>query len=285
MLLRKIEKSDYDLILHLDSKVYPVSPENKINSLIIDNWYNKYPEYGMIYIDKKNESNIVAMCIIIPMEYETWEKLIKGECFENNINIKWDTNNNKIESVKEKKIDLEEIIKLYNRSYDDSIDYGKILENIKEKKCILCPFKNTIPLPCSCDNCKYCVHLPTYFNNTELKTGFYCPNRVRYDREKMFKLGKLLLEFNIDSSSVIKYFIIRLLNDCCLCGINFVDNKFEKKLYDANKDEYANKFLYVSTIFLYLFLSVLFKLYCTFIKLYLLFPLPFLFWFDRLIKL
>ena len=96
MLLRKIEKSDYDLILQLDSKVYPVSPENKINSLIIDNWYNKYPEYGMIYVDAKNKSNIVAMCIIIPMEYETWEKLIKGECFENNINIKWDTNNNKI---------------------------------------------------------------------------------------------------------------------------------------------------------------------------------------------
>ena len=96
MLLRKIEKSDYDLILNLDSKVYPVSPENKINSSIIDNWYNKYPEYGMIYIDKKNQSNIVALSIIIPLEYKIWEKLIKGECFENNINIKWDSNDNKI---------------------------------------------------------------------------------------------------------------------------------------------------------------------------------------------
>ena len=80
MLLRKIEQSDYDLILNLDSKVYPVSPENKINSSIIDNWYNKYPEYGMIYVDKKNKSNIVALSIIIPLEYKTWEKLIKGEC-------------------------------------------------------------------------------------------------------------------------------------------------------------------------------------------------------------
>ena len=96
MLLRKIEKSDYDLILNLDSKVYPVSPENKINSSIIDNWYNKYPEYGMIYIDKKNESNIVALSIIIPLKYKIWEKLIKGECFENNISIKWDSNDNKI---------------------------------------------------------------------------------------------------------------------------------------------------------------------------------------------
>ena len=99
MLLRKIEKSDYDLILKLDSKVYPVSPENKINSFIIDNWYNKYPEYGMIYIDEKNKENIVAMSIAIPMEYKIWEKLIKGECFENNLNIKWDSineNNNNI---------------------------------------------------------------------------------------------------------------------------------------------------------------------------------------------
>ena len=96
MLLRKIEQSDYDLILNLDSKVYPVSPENKINSSIIDNWYNKYPEYGMIYVDKKNKSNIVALSIIIPLEYKTWKKLIKGECFENNINIKWDSNDNNI---------------------------------------------------------------------------------------------------------------------------------------------------------------------------------------------
>ena len=141
---------------------------------------------------------------------------------------------------------LEELIKLYNKSYEDSLDYGTILSNIKEKKCILCKFKNNTPLPCGCENCKYCGHLAKFFNKVELKNSFICPNRVRYDREKMFKLGKLLFkfqEFNIDSSSVIKYFKIRLLNDCCLCGINLVDNKFEKKLYDANKDEYANKFL------------------------------------------
>ena len=164
------------------------------------------------------------------------------QCFQNNL----EPTTNIYFHLKEKKIDLEEIIKLYNRSYDDSIDYGKILENIKEKKCILCPFKNTIPLPCSCDNCKYCVHLPTYFNNTELKTGFYCPNRVRYDREKMFKLGKLLFKFqekDIDSSAVIKYFKTRLISNCCLCGVNLINKKYEIKLYDLNKDEYANKFL------------------------------------------
>ena len=48
----------------------------------------------MIYIDEKNKENIVAMSIVIPMEYKIWEKLIKGECFENNLDIKWDANNN-----------------------------------------------------------------------------------------------------------------------------------------------------------------------------------------------
>ena len=87
MELRQITKNDHKLILELDAKVYPVSEENKINSQIIDKWYNKYPNYGMIYT---NQNKIVAMAIIIPMPIITWEKLIKGECFENTLNIKWE---------------------------------------------------------------------------------------------------------------------------------------------------------------------------------------------------
>ena len=96
MELRQIQKSDYNLILELDVKVYPVSEENKINSSIIDNWYNKYPKYGMIYTDTKNDNNIIALAIIIPMPISVWYKLIKGEYFENNLNINWQNiNNNK----------------------------------------------------------------------------------------------------------------------------------------------------------------------------------------------
>ena len=148
-----------------------------------------------------------------------------------------------------KTVSLEELIKLYNKSYDEPLDYAIILLNIKEKKCMLCSFeKNNTPLPCGCANCKYCGHLALFFNMAELRltTSFICPNKVKYNREQMFKLGKLLFifkEFNIDSSSVIKYFQIRLLQNCCFCGVKLVNNKFKKKLYDANEDEYANKFL------------------------------------------
>lgn len=91
MELRNIEKKDYQLILELDAKVYPVSKENKINSEIIDRWYNAYPRYGMIYT---NNNKIVAMAIAIPMPISIWYKLIKGECFENTLNIQWDKSNN-----------------------------------------------------------------------------------------------------------------------------------------------------------------------------------------------
>ena len=91
MELRNIEKKDYQLILELDAKVYPVSEENKINPEIIDRWYNKYPKYGMIYT---NNNIIVALAIAIPMPISVWYKLIKGECFENTLNIQWDNSNN-----------------------------------------------------------------------------------------------------------------------------------------------------------------------------------------------
>ena len=45
--LRQIEKNDYNLILELDAKVYPVT-ESKSNNKTLDSWLNKYPKYGMI---------------------------------------------------------------------------------------------------------------------------------------------------------------------------------------------------------------------------------------------
>ena len=91
MELRQIEKDDYNLILELDAKVYPVT-ENKINNEIIDSWLNKFPKYGKIYTDNNNK--IVAMSIAIPIPIDIWYKLIKGEYSENTLNIEWNEKNN-----------------------------------------------------------------------------------------------------------------------------------------------------------------------------------------------
>ena len=94
MKLRQIQKEDYNLILELDDKVYPVPKENKINYEIIDIWYNKYPKYGMIYTNPNIiNNNIIAMNIAIPMPISIWYKLIRGECFENTLDINWDNIN------------------------------------------------------------------------------------------------------------------------------------------------------------------------------------------------
>ena len=220
-----------------------IKPENNNQKKLINNTKENKQNYAYIrcYICKEN---------IKPNDENPYCK----KCFKYKLVVKYyisiqneqDPFTNIYFHLNYRIIYLEELIKLYNKSYDKSLDYEAIKSNIKEKKCIICPFENNTPLPCGCKNCKYCVHLAVFFNDYELKTSFLCPNKVKYDREKMFKLGKLLFkfkEFKIESSSVIKYFQIRLLKNCCFCGVNFGGNKFEKKLYDVNKDEYANKFL------------------------------------------
>jgi len=91
MKLRPIEKKDYNLILELDAKVYPVT-ESKITHKTLDAWLNKYPKYGMIYTDTNN--NIVSMSIAIPIPIDIWYKLIKGEFCENTLKIDWNEKDN-----------------------------------------------------------------------------------------------------------------------------------------------------------------------------------------------
>jgi len=91
MELREIQRSDYELVLKLDSKVYPVSEENKVNFSSIDRWYAVYPRYGMIYCNRVT-GDIVAMAIVIPMPISTWYQLKRGECFEHTLNIQWRSN-------------------------------------------------------------------------------------------------------------------------------------------------------------------------------------------------
>ncbi|ORX50712.1 hypothetical protein BCR36DRAFT_412208 [Piromyces finnis] len=133
MELRGINNLDYQLILHLDAKVYPVSEENKINEEIVDRWYSKFPKYGMIYVNKNTngESNdIVAMAIAIPMPLKTWNELIKGECFENTLNIEWSTDSDKYrEKLRPIGIHIYHI-EVLNRSIVGKNFYKRMLKDI-----------------------------------------------------------------------------------------------------------------------------------------------------------
>ena len=77
MKLRPITAKDFEFIIDLDKKVYPLS--GLITKKVISQWFVRNPEYGMIFED---EGKIVGVCIIIPLNREGWEKMVKGKLFE-----------------------------------------------------------------------------------------------------------------------------------------------------------------------------------------------------------
>ena len=226
-----------------------LSKENAIN---IDNNKPKHSQKNNKEKKSHRTSNICFSCNNIRIKIVEGNQLCKT-CFKNQIVKKYydciqnyeDPATNIYFNIKDKKYNLEEIIKLYNKSYEDKLDYQNVLKNIKEKKCLF-NLKNNISMPCGCENCNYCMHLINYFKICELKTGFICPNNIKYNREKMFKLGKQLYKLSESSSnisSIIKYFDIRLRKNCCFCGKKLGEEKYLKRLYDPNKEEKTNNFL------------------------------------------
>ena len=76
MELRPIKKEDYELLLELDRKVYPT--DDPVTPNILDNWFAKNPEFGMIY---ENEG-IDAISIVIPLNKKGWDGLTSGDLSE-----------------------------------------------------------------------------------------------------------------------------------------------------------------------------------------------------------
>ena len=204
--------------------------------------------------EKKSNKNILCeICKSNPRPNEDFPCC--KNCFKNELSKQYydliQDNKDPIQNIyfrlKNKNYNLENVIKLFNASFKDSkLDYQILLENIKNNKCMLCTLKNTISLPCGCNNCKYCQHIGIYFKECELNSSFICPNKIKYNRNQMFKLGIILhkLEgWNSEVKCIIKYFDGRLEKYCCHCGQNLNEAKFAIKVYDSNKEGDANKFL------------------------------------------
>ena len=202
--------------------------------------------------DKNNKSYTICKNCNTEIKINELNPLCKN-CFKNvliqgyydSIQYEKDPITNIYLSLNGKGYNLEEIINLYNKSYEGrKLVYQEVLKNIKDKKCILCHVKNTIPLPCKC--CYFCEHLNSYFNKFELKNAFICPSKIKYSRKNMLKLGILIQNLNNwknDKMSIIKYFERRLLSNCCHCGANLDSEKFIIKVYDSKKNEDTTKFL------------------------------------------
>lgn len=91
---RAIEPRDIELILKLDKQVYPTS--SPVTKETIQSWYIRNPEFGIVF---EKEGKTVGLMIIIPLNKESWLKLINGKLKESEMTTKTIFNNEKDKEI------------------------------------------------------------------------------------------------------------------------------------------------------------------------------------------
>lgn len=112
LILRAIKPSDFNLLLEMDKNVYPTS--FPVTREIIKNWYVRNPEFGMIY---EKEGKIAGIMLIIPLNKESWKKLINGKLKESEMNNKTIFDNKKDKEIGLHIYHLEKIDKTIKEFY------------------------------------------------------------------------------------------------------------------------------------------------------------------------
>jgi hypothetical protein len=128
MKFRPINQKDYPKLLELDKKVYPT--DNPVTSEILNKWYKKNPEFGMIFED--DNGNLEGMCITIPLNKKGWNKLINGKLAEADLDSKTLFNN-----LRDKEIGLHiyhiERFSDKKRFYEKSLaEINSVVNNLKK---------------------------------------------------------------------------------------------------------------------------------------------------------
>jgi hypothetical protein len=80
---RNIKESDFKFILENDKRIYPT--DSPVKKDVIKSWYIRNPEFGIIF---KKDGKIIGNFIGIPLNKQSWEKLINGELKESEITDK-----------------------------------------------------------------------------------------------------------------------------------------------------------------------------------------------------
>lgn len=129
MKYRPINEKDYTKLLELDKKVYPT--ENPVNKNILNNWYSKNPEFGLVFENDKGK--LEGMCITIPLNKKGWKKLIKGKLAEAELNEKTIFDNSR---DKEIGLHIYHIEKFSNNKkfYEEAITgLNEVISNLRRK--------------------------------------------------------------------------------------------------------------------------------------------------------
>jgi deoxyhypusine synthase len=127
MILRAIEPKDFKLILETDKRIYPTS--SPVTEATIQSWYIRNPEFGMIFEKNKKISGIL---IIIPLNKQSWLKLINGELKESEMTSKTIFDNSKDKEIGLHAYHIEKLDKKINEFY--KIAFEKLKEKIENLK-------------------------------------------------------------------------------------------------------------------------------------------------------
>ena len=127
MNLQKIQEKDFELILQIDKKVYPTS--SPVTKDIIKSWYTKNSEFGMIFQDK---NKIVGNFIVIPLNKNGWERLIKCKLKESQMNSRVIFDNSRDREICLHVYHIEKFDKNINHFYKIALkELSKLIKNLK----------------------------------------------------------------------------------------------------------------------------------------------------------
>jgi hypothetical protein len=129
MKLRAIKKQDYPLLLSLDKAVYPTN--NPVTPKILDNWYAKNTEFGMVY---EENGKVLGFCILIPLNSQGWKKLINGDITEADLDTKTLFDNSRDKEIGLHVYHIEKLDKTIKEFYKITLaDLNNILNKLKKE--------------------------------------------------------------------------------------------------------------------------------------------------------
>ena len=126
---RILTEKDCELILDMDKKVYPTS--SPVTKEIIKSWYIKNPEFGVVF---EENNRIVGVLIAIPLNKQSWKKLINGKLKESEMSEKTIFDNSLDRELGIHIYHIEKLDTNIKEFYKISLNYmASLLDNLKKK--------------------------------------------------------------------------------------------------------------------------------------------------------
>ena len=126
---RILTEKDCELILDMDKKVYPTS--SPVTKEIIKSWYIKNPEFGVVF---EENNRIDGVLIAIPLNKQSWKKLINGKLKESEMSEKTIFDNSLDRELGIHIYHIEKLDTNIKEFYKISLNYmASLLYNLKKK--------------------------------------------------------------------------------------------------------------------------------------------------------